>query len=136
MGSLVDLARKMRPYIEKAAQALDDQDASNAPTLLRGMRYDGALIASGTRINWRGTVKRAAVDLWDMEENDPDHAPELWEDIGYRDGIRVIPETITAGMAFSEGELGWWGDVLYVSLIDNNVWTPDQYGAGWAKNNM
>lgn len=131
MGSLVELARKLRPYVEKAAQSLSDQDASKAALLLCSMRYDGALIAAGTRINWQGVVKRAAVDMWDTEANNPDNAPALWENIGYRDGIRVIPDVITAGTAFSKGEKGWWGETLYMSLIDNNVWTPDQYGAGW-----
>ena len=89
------------------------------------------LFRSGTRVNWNGTIKRAAVDLWDTEANDPDHAPTLWEDVLYRDGYRIIPETITVGLQFSSGELGWWGDKLYRSLRDANVWTPSAYPAGW-----
>lgn len=131
MGSLADLARKMRPYIEKAAQSLTDQEASDAAALLPGMHYAGALITAGTRVNWHGIVKRAAVDLWDVEGNTPDNAPALWEDIDYREGVRVIPDIITAGTAFQTGEKGWWNDRLYVSLMDNNVWTPAQYAAGW-----
>ena len=60
-----------------------------------------------------------------------DNAPALWEDIAYRDGFRIIPETITATLAFSMGEYGWWGDRLYESLIDGNVYTPDVYPQGW-----
>lgn len=60
-----------------------------------------------------------------------DHAPELWEDIQYREGYRIIPYTITAGTAFAKGECGWRRDVLYKSLIDANVYTPEQYPAGW-----
>ena len=74
---------------------------------------------------------RAAVDLWDNAENTPDVAPTLWEDVLYRDGIRIIPETITVGLSFAKGEQGWWGDVLYASTIDANVWTPEAYPAGW-----
>ena len=77
-------------------------------------------------------LKMAAVDLWDTVENNPDNAPALWKDIAYRQGIRIIPETIMVTEAFSKGERGWWGDVLYESLIDANVWTPDAYPAGWA----
>ena len=91
----------------------------------------GVGVPAGTRINWHGTIKRAAVDLWDTETNNPDNAPTLWEDIAYREGYRVIPETITAGTAFAKDELGWWGDVLYKSLIDANVYTPEAYPAGW-----
>ena len=38
---------------------------------------------------------------------------------------------ITAGTAFAKDECGWWGETLYKSLIDANVYTPDQYAAGW-----
>lgn len=89
------------------------------------------LIKAGTRINWHGTLKQAAVDLWNTAESNPDNAPTLWQDIAYRDGIRIIPQTITVTEAFAKGEKGWWGDSLYESLIDVNVYTPEQYPAGW-----
>ena len=132
MGKWTDEARRMKPYIQKGAQSLTDQEASFVPTLYGGMSYDGSLIKSGTKINWNGLLKRAAVDLCDTEDNNPDRAPDLWEDILYRDGIRIIPETITVGTAFAKDELGWWGDQLYKSIYDGqNVWTPEQYPAGW-----
>ncbi|MGM9589405.1 MAG: hypothetical protein ACI3V0_04430 [Faecousia sp.] len=110
---------------------MDDKTASVAPELYDELQNDGSLITAGTRINWNGTLKRAAVDLWDTKENNPDNAPTLWEDILYRNGIRIIPEVITAGLAFANEELGWWGDTLYRSKIANNVWTPEQYPDGW-----
>ena len=129
--TLTEKARKMRAAMETAAVSLDDATASTAPELFPRLKGDGSLVKAGTRICWCGTLKRAAVDLWDNEENTPDAATTLWEDIDYRDGIRVIPETITVGLAFAKGEQGWWGDVLYVSTMDANVYTPDQYPAGW-----
>ena len=129
--TLTEKARKMRAAMETAAVSLDDATASTAPELFPRLKGDGSLVKSGTRICWGGTLKRAAVDLWDNAENTPDAAPTLWEDILYRDGYRVIPETITVGLAFAKGEQGWWGDVLYASTIDANVWTPDAYPAGW-----
>ena len=124
-------ALRLRAIVEQAAESLDDQTVSTAPTLLRKLKQDGKLVSAGTRINWGGTVKRAAVDLWDTAENTPDAAPTLWEDIDYRDGYRVIPVTITATAAFALGELGWWGGKLYKSLLAANVYTPEQYPAGW-----
>ena len=124
-------AERIRAQVEAGAAALPDAEASIEPSLTRKMRYDGSLIESGTRIDWGGVLKRAAVDLWDTEENNPDNALDLWENVLYRDGIRVIPDVITAGLAFSYGEQGWWGDVLYASTLDANVWTPDAYPAGW-----
>ena len=124
-------AIRLRAIVEQAAESLDDQTVSTAPTLLRKLKQDGKLVSAGTRINWGGTVKRAAVDLWDTEGNTPDSAPTLWEDIDYRDGYRVIPSVITAGTAFALDELGWWGGKLYKSKLAANVYTPEQYPAGW-----
>lgn len=125
----------LRSIVEQAATSLDDKTASTAATLFPRLKQDGALVKAGTRINWNGTIKRVAVDLWDTAENNPDNAPALYEDIEYRDGCRIIHETITAGGAFALGELGWWGGELYKSTINNNVWTPAQYAAGWVKVN-
>ena len=117
--------------MDKACGMLDDAQASTVTGLYPRMQYKGELIQSGTRINWNGQLKRAAADLWDTEQNNPDNAPSLWEDVNYRDGYRVIPKVITAGLAFSLGEIGWWGDTLYRSLMDANVYTPEVYPAGW-----
>lgn len=116
-------------------EGADDSVASLSVGAYPTLKGDGSLIKAGTRINHNGTIKRASVDLWDTEENDPDNAPSLWEDISYREGYRIIPETITAGTAFMKDECGWWGDVIYVSLLDNNVWTPEENGDGWRKTN-
>lgn len=134
----MDLYKRLNMAIVAAREMLDDKTASVAPELFAFMTYEHRnqdeeipLIRSGTRINWNGTLKRAAVDLWDTAENNPDNAPVLWEDILYRAGHRIIPEVITVGLAFSNGETGWWGDVLKRSKADNNVWTPDQYPDYW-----
>lgn len=126
-----ETADRLHTVIVESRKMVDDKTASIAPELYDRLKEDGSLIEHGTRINWHGTLKRAAVDLWDTEENNPDNAPTLWEDIAYRNGIRIIPDVITAGTAFTKGEKGWWGDVLYTSLIDANVWTPEAYPDGW-----
>ena len=126
-------AQAIRKLMEQGAESLDDQTVSTAPEVLPRLRGDGSLVKAGTRICWNGTVKRAASDLWDSAENTPDAAPALWEDIQYKQGYRIIPEVITAGQAFALGELGWWGDSLYKSLLSSNVWTPEGYPAGWEK---
>lgn len=132
-GEVVDKqeAQTIRGFIETAAEGLDDATASQAPTLFPSLKEDGSLVAVGTRINWGGVVMRAAVDLWDTPENNPDNAPALWEDLPYIDGIRIIPDVITVGLAFSKGEKGWWYGDLYESQADNNVYTPEQYPDNW-----
>lgn len=116
----------------KSARANNsDKQASESIGIYPTMKYSGELIEVGTRIKWNGGIKKAAVDLWDREENNPDYAPTLWEDIAYKDGIRIIPEVITVTSAFALNELGWWGDEIYKSLLDANVYNPEQYPQGW-----
>ena len=117
--------------IDKALPMFDDKFASLLIILYPEMQYNGALIPAKTRINWHGKLKRAAVDVWDTEANNPDNASTLWEDIDYRDGFRIIPETITATLAFTEGEYGWWKDELYRSRVGGNVYTPEVYPDYW-----
>ena len=128
-----DEALKLRSIIEQATVSLDDKTASEGATLFPKLKNDGSLISAGTRINWNDVIKKAAVDLWDTEENNPDNAPTLWENIKYKGGYRYIPEVITVTTAFALYECGWWKDELYKSLIDSNVYTPEAYPAGWEK---
>lgn len=127
----VERAKQLRALIEQAVTSLSDADASKGVELFPGLKGDGSLVSNGTRITFDGKLYRAAVDLWDTEDNNPANAPTLWEELLYRDGYRIIPETITVGLAFSAGEIGWWGDTLYRSKVNNNVYTPDQYADNW-----
>lgn len=128
---ILERARLLRKNIIVSSESLEDKEASVTPELFARLNENGELVKAGTRINWNGVLKRAAVDLWDTKENNPDNAPTLWEDITYKEGYRIIPETITAGTAFSKDERGWWKDTLYKSTLDNNVWTPEQNPSGW-----
>lgn len=127
----VEEARAWRKQLEAALPAIPDKEASGSPDLFPTLKQDGKRITVGTRINWNGWLKQATVDLWDTEENDPDHAPTLWVKINYKNGVRVIPDPITAAEAFGMDELGWWDGGIYKSLLNSNVYTPEQYAAGW-----
>lgn len=132
MSKWFEKSEPVRRAMDTAGGYLTDRQASEAVALYPKMKYEGALIAVGTRINWNGTIKRNRVDLWDTEINNPANAPDLWETVMYRDGYRVIPYEITAENPFAYGERGWWGDILYESVYSGaNVWTPDAYPEGW-----
>ena len=131
MSDIINNARNIRKVIESAMSITDDKTASQAVMLSPKLKKDGSLISAGTRIDFNGVLKRATVDLWDTEENSPENAPSLWEDVMYKEGIRLIPEVITVTSAFKKGETGWWKDVIYESLIDANVYTPEQSPSGW-----
>lgn len=124
-------ALKIRSLAMDSAVEMDDVSASSMPEMFPKLKQDGSLVKAGTRINWNGQLKKAAADLWDTAENNPDNAPTLWEDINYVNGYRAIPEIITVTTAFAKGEIGFWKGALYESLYDANVWNPEQFAAGW-----
>ena len=139
--TLVERAKELRAVIEEVMSGVEDSIASRGPELYPRMNYDGSLIKSGARICWEKlkedtvelVVMRAAVDLWDREENNPENSPSSWEELKYRNGIRIIPDTITVTSQFAKDELGYYNDELYRSKIEGNVYTPDQYEDGWEK---
>ena len=115
----------------KMRNALTDQQASMVVDIYPSLKGNGELIKAGTRIKCDNVIYKAAVDMWDTAENAPNNAPTLWEVLSYREGYRIIPKVLTVTSAFAKDECGWWEDVLYKSLIDNNVYTPAEYAAGW-----
>lgn len=128
-----DRANAIYAQIQRVRAEADDKTVSEMPDLLPSLKRNGNLVRAGTRILWNGKIKKATSDLWDTEENDPDNAPTLWQEINYRDGYRVIPPVITAVEAFDLGEIGWWEDEKYESLIAANVYTPAAYPQGWRR---
>ena len=128
-------AMKLRAAMVTASESLDDKTASTAPEMFGKLKQSGALVKAGTRINWNGVVKKANVDLWDTAENSPDNAPDLWSDLAFHDGYRIIPTAFTAELAFSEGETGWWEQdgCYYTANANGTVWTPAEYPSAWTK---
>lgn len=143
-----ELSEKSRPLTEIEISRLfitqniqtiitDDATASRAVEFHPVLRQDKVqtadtpLVRAGTRVRWGNGLKKAAVDLWDTEANNPENSPTLWADLAYRNGFRIIDEVLTVTTAFSNGELGWWGDVLYKSKKDANVYNPTVRPEDW-----
>lgn len=131
--TVLEQVQALRAALDVLAENATDAVASVTAIAFPRLKENGELVKAGVRINWKGVVKKAAVDLWDTKENNPDNAPTLWENLPYKDGYRIIPSVITVTSAFSEGERGWWNDVLYQSKVDSNVYTPAVYPDNWEK---
>lgn len=135
-GTIVmDLAAASAVYASVAdADGITPAEISLHPDLFPRLKGDGSLIKAGTHINWRGTIKRAANALWDTVENDPDHAPTLWNDIAYREGLRVLTGPIPATNPVQVDEICWYKDQKWKNISGvPSVYLPDEYPAGWEK---
>ena len=126
-------ALQIRKLMMQSAQTLDDIDASSLPEAFPSLSGEGEVIPAGTRINWKGKVRKAKLDLVDTNESNPDNSPEKWEIVSYKNGFRDIQDAIDSALSFATGKLGVWNGEVYESLYDNNIWNPAQFPAGWKK---
>jgi hypothetical protein len=132
MNKWLEAARPVRDVMDKAGELLDDAQASKVVALYGPYPKDGSLVKVGRRINWKGKLVRAKVGLWATDENNPDNAPDLWEEIKYRDGYRVLTGPITASNPVLPGEKCWEGDVLYECIYHVAcTYRPSEYAAAW-----
>ena len=131
VGIATQKSEKMQMAIASVVSKFDDREASKFPELLDGRKEDGSLISGGTYIIEDSEVYRAAADLWDTPENSPANAPDLWEKVRYRDGYRILGDSISATNPVRNGEICWVGDTKWKSKADNNVWLPKDYPTYW-----
>lgn len=131
MGNLIDLARKLRPYIEKAAANLDDADALEAIQLFPVWKTDFTYNVDDKvrydNILYRCLQAHTSQDAWT-----PTAAASLWAKVLIPDP-EVIPdwEQPDSTNAYQIGDKVRFEGKVYESLIANNIWSPAAYPAGW-----
>lgn len=129
--TLLELAQKLRPYIEKAALSLDDSDALEAinlfPTWRASVQYN-----QDDRVNYEGTLYKCLQSHTSQENWTPTAAPSLWAKV-LIPNPDVIPEweQPDSTNAYMKGDKVTFEEHTYESAIDNNVWSPAVYPAGW-----
>ena len=126
-------ARQLKSQIDTLATDATDATASKVPSIYPALAYAGALIKAGTRIRWGDRLYSAQYDTWDRQDTDPEHDANGWAVLAFHSGYRDIPDTMTTSNMFGKGEIGWRADKFWLSLIDNNSWTPEAYPAGWTQ---
>lgn len=131
--TLLELARKLRPLIEKAAISLSDEDAIEAvnlfPNWTPGKQYE-----KDTRVNYEGILYRCLLSHTSQESWTPIAAPSLWAKVLIPDE-NVIPEWEQPDSTnpYMKGDKVMFDGEVYESAIDNNIWSPAAYPAGWTK---
>lgn len=128
-----DKARRLRPLIVKASASLSDEDALEGVELF-------AVWAVGTeytvdqRLRYGGKLYRCVQGHTSQEGWEPDKTPALWTEVALPGEIPVWKQPTGAQDAYNTGDKVHYPDKdgpVYVSLIDNNVWSPEAYPAGW-----
>ena len=127
-------ALAFRAKIEKAAEAQTDEDALESIELFKKWEPDMDIVA-GRRYREGDKLYKALQSHRSQSDWRPSVTPSLFVEVEKPGEIREITDPIPAEYPFMKGELGRWKDNIYESNIDNNVWTPDAYPAGWTLTN-
>ncbi len=129
-----DKARHLRPLIERAAVSLPDEDALEAVELFPVWQADTEY-AADERIRYEGKLYRCVQSHTSQAEWTPDATPALWTEVALPGEIPVWRQPTGAQDAYQTGDKVHYptaDDPVYESLIDNNVYSPETYPAGWA----
>lgn len=129
--TLTEKARILRPLIEKAAANLDTEDALTGIDLFPVWK-PGQTYTVGQRVRYNDTLYSVIQAHISQDGWKPDTAASLYAKVLIPDD-NVIPEweQPDATNAYMRGDTVRYNGKVYRSLIDNNVWSPADYPAGW-----
>ena len=124
-------AYKLRQMLHKASASLADDDALEAIELFP-VWQTSTNYAAGDRVRYGGVLYRclqshAAQDTWT-----PADAPSLWARVLIPDPGEIPEwEQPDSTNPYMKGDRVRFAGKIYESLVDNNVWSPADYPAGW-----
>ena len=93
---------------------------------------EGKAYAVGDRIKYNGLLYRCVQAHTSQADWTPDAVPALW----VRTSTEEWPEWVRptgAQDAYNKGDKVTYKGEHYISLIDANVYSPEEYPAGWEK---
>lgn len=126
--SYYENAKRLRPYIEKAAASLDDTDALNAVELYPEWKPDTSYDVD-QRLRYGGVLYRVLQDHTSQNDWTPDVATSLFSQVLIPDHD-AIPEWVQPDSTnpYMLGDKVTHNGKTWENTIDNNVWEPGVYG--------
>lgn len=130
--TLYELAMKLRPYIEKAAISLSDEDALEAKELYPQWSGESIKYVPDMRVRYDGILYKVLQTHISQEAWTPAAAPSLFAKVLIPDSD-VIPEWEQPDSTnpYMMGDKVRFNGKVYESVINNNTWSPADYPAGW-----
>lgn len=133
----IQAAEQMRRAMQMFAQTLADEQALEVATVFPAYAPDkkyktGEMFTYGVNGVGDPQLYRVAQDHTSHEEWTPDTLPSLYTPIGLNaEGYPTWSKPTGAHDAYGKGDIVDYNGTLYKSLIDGNVYSPDEYPYGW-----
>ena len=126
--TLVELAQKLRPLIEKAAISLSDEDAIEAVNLFPNWANNKAY-TKDERVKYNDILYKCLISHTAQANWTPDNSPSLWTKVLIPDANEIPEwEQPDSTNPYMKGDRVMYNGQVYESTIDNNVWAPGVYG--------
>lgn len=127
--TLIELARKLRPLIEKAALSLDDVDSLEAKDLFPIWSGNSINYKVNDRVRYNSVLYKCLQQHTSQEEWTPIAAASLWAKV-------LIPEPQVISdweqpdstNPYQIGDKVRHKGIIWENTIANNVWEPGVYG--------
>ena len=137
MDNRLQAAEQLRKALQMFAQTLTDDKALEIatvyPAYVVGVLYKtDTFVTYGTNGVGDPQLYKVVQEHTSQEDWTPDKTPALYAPIGLTDkGYPVWSKPTGAHDAYGIGDIVDYNGTLYKSLIDGNVYSPDEYPAGW-----
>ena len=123
----------LRKLIVETSATLDDTEALTGVELFRPWSA-GINVIAGERLRYGTDLYRVEQDHTTQADWTPDITPALYTKVAEPGEIPVWRQPTGAQDAYMTGDKVWYPErdtTVYESLIDNNVYSPEAYPAGW-----
>ena len=128
MGKWTDEAKRMKPFIQKGIQTLDDADALAIKTAYPEWNAAGTYSA-GDKVLYDGILYKCLQDHAAQEGWNPVDSPSLWAKVLIPDdGTIPVWEQPDSTNPYMKGDKVTHNGKTWISDVDNNVWEPGFYG--------
>lgn len=130
-------AEQFRKALQMFAASLDDEKAMEVATVFdswkEGEQYaNGAFVTYGTNSVGDPQLYKVVQAHTSQADWTPDKAASLFSAVGLSDnGYPIWSQPSGAHDAYNIGDIVDYNGVLYKSLSNGNVYSPDVFPAGW-----
>lgn len=129
MGAIIEKARRLRHKIEDLAITMTDEEGLEFVDLFVNWS-EGIAYAVGDRVKFGDTLYKCVQAHTSQSDWTPDLTPALWTRVTIEEWPEWVQPT-GAQDAYMTGDKVTFQGNHYISLIDNNTWSPADYPRGW-----
>lgn len=130
--NLVEQAQQLRKQWQQLLQANDDTMIIDCEDLVDSWQADADYVVDDIR-KFKGQVYRCVQAHTSQVDWQPSQTPNLWavKHTKNKDKPKSFVQPAGAHDAYMLDEVVLYNGQVYISVIDNNAYSPDAYAQGW-----